>query len=183
VYRRWALTFGLVTVGVAQLLAVVRSATLLTAPYLPGYVLLTVAGGLLVVAGLRESVAVSDRVVQWYGLAGLGNVLLAVTTVIWSVADATDGGTTTVEWIVLVAGLGVALALGYVGTALAGAGRSPSPPDAVAPVGERTADPRGGDGQSSTGTTSTRPGESDSSGASGPSRREEDETTVGNPVE
>ena len=117
-YRRWTLPFGLATVVVAQLLVVLPGRAPLTIPHLLGYVLLTLAGGLFVAAGTGETVAVGDRAVPWYRLVGLADVLLAVTMVVWSVPDAA-GGTTTLELLVLVASVGAALALGYVGADLA----------------------------------------------------------------
>ncbi len=118
-YRRWALPFGLAVVVVAQVLVARYGGTLLTAPYVLGYLLLTVAGLLFVVAGTGETLTVGDRAVPWYRLVGLGDVLLGVAVVVWSVADATDDGTTALELVVLVAGLVVALGLGYVGAGLA----------------------------------------------------------------
>ncbi|WP_254534984.1 hypothetical protein [Halomarina litorea] len=117
--RRWALPFGFAIVVVAQVLVAVFGGTLLTAPYVLGYLLLTLAGGLFIVAGTGETLVVGDRTVPWYRLVGLADVLLAVTMVVWSVADATDDGTTTAELLVLVASVGVALALGYAGMGLA----------------------------------------------------------------
>ncbi|SEO30130.1 hypothetical protein SAMN04487948_101620 [Halogranum amylolyticum] len=74
---------------------------------------LTLAGTLLFVAGLRDSLAVGSATVRWNVLVGVGQLLLALSTFVTTVDDVLIGGS--ISPVGIVAGVVGAAILAFFG--------------------------------------------------------------------